>query len=111
MLVGEPSAEKGVADLSASTLSGQDHNSPRESVQDAVFIEIRGNTSIVTDRWKMGLYPHDDEGDLYDLADDPFELINRYGDPAVRDVRESLTRRIIEFSPVWPPAFSVTGGR
>ena len=80
------------------------------SVRDEVFIEVRGNVSIVTDRWKLGLYPHDGEGDLYDLDDDPFELINRYGDGDYADVREELSERIRGFSPVWPPEFSVVGG-
>ena len=80
------------------------------SVRDEVFIEVRGNASIVTDRWKLGLYPHDGEGDLYDLDDDPFELINRYGDGDYADVREELSERIRGFSPVWPPEFSVVGG-
>lgn len=79
------------------------------SVQDEVFIEVRGNVSIVTDRWKLGLYPHDGEGDLYDLDDDPFELINRFEDGDYADVREELSERIREFSPEWPPAFSVVG--
>ena len=77
------------------------------SVQDEVFIEIRGSTSIVTDQWKLGLYPHDGEGDLYDLEDDPFELINRFEDGDYGGVREELSERIREFSPEWPPAFSV----
>ena len=77
------------------------------SVQDEVFIEIRGSTSIVTDRWKLGLYPHDGEGDLYDLEDDPYELINRFEDGDYGGVREELSERIREFSPEWPPAFSV----
>ena len=77
------------------------------SVQDEVFIEIRGSTSIVTDQWKLGLYPHDGEGDLYDLEDDPFELINRFEDGDYRGVRDDLSERIRAFAPVWPPAFSV----
>jgi arylsulfatase A-like enzyme len=77
------------------------------SVQEEVFIEIRGNTSIVTDRWKMGLYPHDGDGDLYDLDDDPFELINRFDDAGYMGIRTQLTERIRAFSPVWPPEFSV----
>ncbi|MYA40988.1 MAG: sulfatase-like hydrolase/transferase [Gemmatimonadetes bacterium] len=80
------------------------------SVQEEVFIEVRGNVSIVTDRWKLGLYPHDGEGDLYDTEDDPFELINRFEDGDYADVRAELSERIRDFSPVWPPTFSVVGG-
>lgn len=108
MLVGDvvPSATGGgPADAEGSGPSGL-----QDSVQDQVFIEIRGAVSIVTDRWKMGLYPHDGDGDLYDLEEDPFELINRYSDPALRSVRDELTERILAFSPAWPPAFSVGGG-
>ncbi len=79
------------------------------SVQDHVFIEIRGNVSIVTDEWKMGLYPHDRDGDLYELAADRFELHNVFSDPAYEDTRAGLTERILAFSPRWPPAWHVRG--
>jgi hypothetical protein len=55
----------------------------------------------------MGLYPHDGDGDIYDLDDDPFELINRFDDADYMGIRTELTERIRAFSPVWPPAFSV----
>lgn len=35
-------------------------------------------------------------GELYDLADDPDELRNRYTDPALASVRAELTQRIVE---------------
>jgi arylsulfatase A-like enzyme len=95
------------------TIEGRDLTPVLEgvpSMQEEVFIEIRGNVSIVTDRWKMGLYPHDGDGDLYDLEDDPFELINRFDDDDYARVREELTERIRAFSPEWPPAFSVVDG-
>ena len=109
MLVGRSPAESDGDGVKASGDSGPLQPTLLDSFQDEVFIEIRGNVSIVTDRWKMGLYPHDGDGDLYDLADDPFELINLFDDPAFRSVREELTQRILEFSPVWPPGFSVAG--
>jgi arylsulfatase A-like enzyme len=109
MLVGETTAQRTSEAGHGPGASGAPNSTLRDGVQDAVFIEIRGAVSIVTDRWKMGLYPHDGDGDLYDLAEDPFELINRYSDPALSSIREELTQRIREFSPVWPPAFSVGG--
>lgn len=81
----------------------------KDSVQDHVFIEIRGNVSIVTDDWKMGLYPYDRDGDLYDLPADRFELHNVFSDPAYEATRTELTRRIMTFSPRWPPAWHVRG--
>ena len=111
MLMGEPSDESGSSGVLDPMETGRPSPMLSNAVQDEVFIEIRGNVSVVTDRWKLGLYPHDTEGDLYDLADDPYELINRYEDPALQGVREELTGKIMEFSPVWPPGFSVTAAR
>ncbi|MAG37655.1 MAG: hypothetical protein CL878_15580 [Dehalococcoidia bacterium] len=50
-------------------------------------------TIIAEDGWKLTLYAMD-HGELYDLANDPYELQNRYDDPAhagrVRDLAERL---------------------
>ena len=35
-----------------------------------------------------------DPGELYDLAEDPYQLDNRYGDPAYEDVRQDLIGRM-----------------
>lgn len=77
MLAGEPLAGDGVRDSGESVVPDRTHPILLDTVQDGVLIEIRGNVSVVTNCWKMGLYPHDTEGDSYDLVDDPFELINR----------------------------------
>lgn len=71
----------------------------KEKVQDEVFIEIRGTTSIVTDRWKLGINPKDQDGDLYDLEEDPHELDNLFGKPAVAKVQAELIERIKKFNP------------
>jgi len=68
-----------------------------ESVQDFVVLECRFNTSIISDRWKMGVYHLDDDGDLYDLRADPHELNNLYGTPEVADVQAELTRRLLDW--------------
>lgn len=36
------------------------------------------------------------EHELYDLVGDPWELVNRYGDPDLADVERSLERRLLE---------------
>lgn len=69
------------------------------SVQDAVFIEIRNDTSIITERWKMGVNPADGLGDLYDRQSDGDDLNNLYDDPKYAAVRKELTDRLIAFSP------------
>lgn len=48
---------------------------------------------IVTDRWKLVVNP-ESVNELYDLADDPDELTNRYLDPAAEAVREDLLHRL-----------------
>jgi len=69
-----------------------------DSVQDAVFIEIRNDTSIITERWKMGVNPADGFGDLYDRQSDGDDLHNLYDDPKYAAVRKKLTDRLVAFS-------------
>lgn len=70
-----------------------------EKLQDEVFIEVRGTTSIVTDRWKMGINPQDQDGDLYDMEKDPHELDNLFGKPQVAEIQAQLIKRIVRFNP------------
>jgi arylsulfatase A-like enzyme len=71
-----------------------------DSIQDHAVIEIRNGTSIVTDRWKMGIYPRDgNEGDLYDLEADPDELKNLFDVPEYKPVREDLLGRMQAANP------------
>ena len=47
--------------------------------------------TITTDRYKLTRYLDDDElGELYDLDEDPGELVNRWGDEVYRGVRDDL---------------------
>ena len=71
----------------------------KQKVQDQVFIEIRGTTSIVTDRWKLGINPKDQDGDLYDLKSDPHELDNLFGKTQWAAVQAELIQRIVAFNP------------
>ena len=45
---------------------------------------------------KLNFYA-DDTCELYDLADDPGEMVNRYDDPAYRDRRQELLEEIARF--------------
>jgi arylsulfatase A-like enzyme len=61
--------------------------------------------TMYRDQWVITTYVagaiHDGtEGELYDLADDPLQHINRYNDPAVRSLRDDL---IADLRSVLPP--------
>lgn len=79
----------------------------RQSVQDQVFIEIRNDTSIVTEDWKLSVnsgpwlptqWPIRD-GDLYDRKKDSTEQVNLYGSRAHAAIQRQLTDRILAFNP------------
>ena len=52
--------------------------------------------SIRTDRWKYIHYV-DEDGELYDIREDPGEQRNLFRDPDVRPVREALTSRLLNW--------------
>ena len=70
-----------------------------DSVQDEVFVEVRGATSIVTDRWKLGIHHRDHEGDLVDMKNDPDELNNLFYDDKCSAIRDELLEKIYRFDP------------
>ena len=54
------------------------------------------SSRMVTDgRWKL-VWNLSDLGELYDLQNDPYELANRFYDPAVRDVRQRYFEMLIQ---------------
>jgi arylsulfatase A-like enzyme len=79
----------------------------KDSVQGEVFIEIRNDTSIITDEYKMSV-PKGPwfaskrpvmDGDLYDRKKDPMEQVNQINNPAYTAVRDALLVRILAFNP------------
>lgn len=74
----------------------------RSSVQDAVVVENDEDylglklRTLVTDRYKITVYPGQPFGELFDLAQDPHELHNLWGDPASHAIRSALTVRLLE---------------
>jgi arylsulfatase A-like enzyme len=54
--------------------------------------------TAVTERWKLTHYPNWDRGELYDVHDDPGELVNRWGDPAVADVQREMEGRLLDLT-------------
>lgn len=61
--------------------------------------EAEGRRKMVrTQAWK---YVHDamgDQDELYDLINDPWELVNVVGDPAHRDIVADMQRRLLDWS-------------
>jgi len=64
------------------------------------------NHSIVTEAWRLTLYPDGEEGwgELFDLKDDPGEHRNLYNDPDHRPIRDRLARRLADDFPADPHA-------
>lgn len=87
-----------------------------DSVQDAVLVELRATHStlnqhtLITDRYKLVVYRHTEEGELYDLEDDPDQYRNLWEDPGSRELRSRLLHRLARFhmerEPVGPPRTS-----
>ena len=50
-------------------------------------------TVITPDRWKLNLCPAD-QCELYDLSNDPYEMVNLYDDPKQRDRIRDMAARI-----------------
>ncbi len=68
----------------------------------AVFTENAWSRSVRWDRWRLVHYPQGmfdgaDEGELYDLEDDPCESRNRYRDPACRATVEEGRRLLLDW--------------
>ncbi len=64
------------------------------------------NHSIVTDEWRLTLYPNGDRdwGELFDLERDPGEHENLFNHPAHRAVRDRLGERLVSRFPADPEA-------
>ncbi len=73
-----------------------------DRARDHVIVENRHQPSAVhlrtyiDDRYKLTLLRGRDEGELFDLRDDPGELCNRYDDPSFAEVRHALALRALD---------------
>jgi arylsulfatase A-like enzyme len=68
-----------------------------EPVRDAVFSEFDQRLMVREGDWKLVYYARDGEGELYDLAADPHELRNRFGDPSASEHRARLLARLLHW--------------
>lgn len=53
-------------------------------------------TALRTERYRLVFYSHALGGELYDHADDPYEMHNRWDDPAYQQVRLELLERLFD---------------
>jgi len=93
----------------AALLRGQVVTSKREDV----VIENDDPTTgfrvraLVTDRYRLTVYPGTSHGELFDLQEDPDELWNLWGRPDCRELRQSLTGRLLERYAQETPLFPI----
>ena len=80
-------------------MEGSPLGRPREYVLTENDFEIVASIpmrTITTARYKLHRYLAAPFGELYDLADDPGEVVNRYDDPAFAATRRDLTALLDE---------------
>ena len=53
----------------------------------------------MTDDWKMGINPKNQNGDLYDLKNDPNEIYNLFGKQEYAEIQAKLVNEIVKFNP------------
>lgn len=71
-------------------------------VRDQLHVENRwgqdppmGMVTLVTERYKLSVCSHPNEGELYDLRDDPQEVHNRFNQPQWRTIKLELMHRLV----------------
>ena len=52
--------------------------------------------TVVTDNYRMSLRQGESWGELYDLRNDPHELVNRFDDPEMHAIRHCLTEKMLQ---------------
>jgi arylsulfatase A-like enzyme len=73
-----------------------------ESAREWAMVENRHQPTklslrtLVTDRYKLTVYRGSQDGELFDLLDDPQELQNRWSDPEYAGVRAALMLRFVQ---------------
>ncbi len=85
----------------------------QKQVRDAVVIENDDPTMgfrvrcLVTERYRLSIYPGLEEGELFDLQQDPDELHNRWSDPACAGLRARLTAQLLDQYSAETPWFPI----
>jgi hypothetical protein len=50
--------------------------------------------SLITRDWRLSIYDGVNWGEMYNLSDDPGEIVNRFDDPSCAAVRSELFERL-----------------
>ncbi|MEM1213486.1 MAG: sulfatase-like hydrolase/transferase [Planctomycetota bacterium] len=82
-----------------------------EGRRSEVFVENHHNASdavhlrtLITDRYKLTVYRGRDWGELFDLEEDPGELVNLFDKPEARETRAMLMEQMIQADLAREPA-------
>lgn len=91
----------GMADQTPDQIPGRDYTpllrGEPTDWQDEVFYEFENTRAVRTRRWKLVRRFEDPYNELYDLAADPGERENRFGDPKLTEIQQRLEQRLNEF--------------
>jgi arylsulfatase len=82
-----------------SMLTGDDESVARERVLvefDWRFVPGLRAKTIRTRHYKLTAYQNEPDGELYDLAADPSEFVNRWDDPALGSVKCKLLAGLVD---------------
>jgi len=83
---------------------------PTAKVRGEAFSELLGSAMVRTESHKLVLCD-DGSGELYDLREDPLEVVNHYNDPVFKNLQEELTGKIIRHELSHSRVRSFGGGR
>jgi hypothetical protein len=64
-----------------------------ENDEDYLGLRLR---TLITSSWKITVYAGKPFGELFNLAEDPGELWNRWNDPSCHGVRDDLRLRLLD---------------
>lgn len=64
-----------------------------ENDEDYLGLRLR---TLITDRYKLTVYPGQPYGELFDRANDPDELEDRWDDPAYKSIQADLKAQLLE---------------
>ncbi len=72
-----------------------------KTIQDHTLIECRATDKIyqqtfITDQYKLIVYEAMNDGELYDLHNDPDQYINLWADPAFTELKTTLLHRMLQ---------------
>lgn len=91
----EPSSWSGrsLAPLLADDIDEMDRSVVVENDEDYLGLRLR---TLITDQYKLTVYPNEDYGELFDLNADPEELHNRWDDTEYAETKNRLYRELID---------------